>query len=343
MNGTWIGRSILVVMSMGFVVACSDDDDSSESGTTEETYAVSYDDGTEVAYAAEVVAYDIAIVADDGPMTADIDSRALDYECGQSKVGTCPSITATCEAARIVGATLEYAEADGCVDKSGQSMQGVVVFTRNALRDWTVELQSFERGALTVDGELGFTNTSTGPWSVAITDLRVTGSLSETEEDPACTKSCVKSMSVTADYDVTVSTGTPISVDVALTGDKSVTVSGSVAATGSVTGQVTVMAKGPLGGNQTAVYRVISAELTTQSMELTAIQYDIPPACTCPASGSVETTSLADCGASTVTFSPSGDACPTVDVSYATSSTLCDNTAKAAEMALQSRCVPASL
>jgi hypothetical protein len=332
-----------VALMMAAIASCGTDD-GDEAGAAEPAFEVAWDDAAWVASVSAATAAELAVVVDDGPMRAELTAgRAIDYACGQNAAGSCPTVTASCDAGQVSGAQLEYKATDGCTDKSGAPIQGTVVFTRGGVRDWTAELQALLRAGWTYDGVINLKTASGQPWSVTVTDLHISGAVEQSTDDSSCTKSCVKSTTLQANIDVTVSTPTPVSVDVSPVAE-TVTVNGSLEVSGTVTGHVTVIAKGPMGGDQTALDESIEAQLDAQSMAVTDVTYGIPPTCTCPAFGTGATASLADCGESTVTFStPGGEACPTVSVAYATSSDLCDSTASLAARSIQETCRPIGL
>ncbi len=321
--------------------ACGSDDSGASPDAGEDPYEVAWDDASEVSDVSSAVGMTLAALVDDGPMNAELSAgRKVDYQCGQSEAGSCPTVTATCDMGQVSGAKLEYKAADNCQDQSGEPITGTVVFTRNAVRDWTADLQAFQRSGWTFNGQIHFQTQANQPWQVTLADLEVQGTVEESVEDTSCQKSCPKSATVEATIDVTVSTPAPVSVDVSLL-DATVTINGALALTGTVTGHVTVTAKGSMGMDRTVLDQDLDVKLDAESMTLVDVVYGIPPTCTCPFSGTATTASILDCGDVTVTFSTAGEAdCPTLNVKHDVSSEVCDATASLTARMLQAKCTP---
>jgi hypothetical protein len=324
---------------------CGGSDDSAGGSGTEPSVEAGYDSTSQAVIATGPLGKTMVDAIVSVPIKAEptaAGNRSGFQGCGQQNDGTCPTTTVQCQVQTVGTVTMEYKSSDSCKDGSGTPIQGTLVFSRNAARDWTVELKQLDRGGIVMNGTLRLQTSVGQPWSVTITDLKISGSATGSSEDPNCTKNCVRSQSYTANYTLTVSTAAPVSVQVDMTGSKMATVNGSVNVTGTVTGHVKVTAKGPLGGDQTVVDQDLNAQFSNRGVAFTNVTYPLPLSCTCPSSGSLSAASALNCGDLSVSFgaSGSGQNCASATAAHTTSSALCTNTAKMLGMAVTAGCVP---
>lgn len=320
--------------------ACGDD-----SGTSDEVTPADYDATSQAIVTTGPVRQITTWMVTSGPMTGDLKADqpgASDFTCDKTGSGSCPTMTVQCDVAKtVVSATLEYRETDSCKDSSGVSIKGTIELTRNAARDWTVTLKDLNRNGVIFNGKMGFTTSVGQPWSVTVTDLKVTGSLSGTNSDSSCTASCVKSETYTANYTMTFSTGTPLSVAVDAVTAKTLVINGSLSAAGTVTGHVKVVTLGPKGKSYDAVDKDFAASFQNRAVTFKDVTYPIPVSCTCPASGSLSSASLVGCGDMTVSFAKStSGGCASSTVSYTSTDQKCQYTAKVAKLAIDETCLP---
>ncbi len=323
---------------LGAIISCGGDDDD------DPAVEADLDSTTVAVQAAEAVMFEAVSSVAIGPMEEEEEGNK-DFECSQTNDGTCPTVTVECEVGVAVSVVTVWAEEDSCTDsESGAPVSGSIIFTRNGLRDWTVELEDFRRGDFTFDGSVVFEKSGVGePWTVSISDLDVSGAIDVENTHSDCSSDCVSSTAFDGTFTVTVSTDS-LSIDVDIVGSQTFTVDGSVSVSGNVTGTTTIVAKNRRGEDLPPQSAEVDRDFDGTSMTFAGITYGLPPSCTCPSTGSITSSGSPSCGAMTVVFSASsGDPCSIADVSYTESSIRCDNTAVANELLLEEYCVSVDL